>query len=60
MSMLSSFVRDHLLHALDREMQSHSPELQSFLLKEINELAIGVIKYIEHKIKGESHHEEGI
>lgn len=60
MSLLSSFVRDHLLYTLDKEMQSHSPELQSFFLKEINELAIGVIKYIEHKIKGGSNHEEGI
>jgi hypothetical protein len=58
MSKLSNFLKENLINALQEELLNHTPEMQSFLLKELNSLALGIIKFVEEKIKGE-HHEEG-
>lgn len=50
MSLLSKFVSEHLLLAIESEFQSHSAELQSKLVDEVKLFADEVNSWIKNKI----------
>lgn len=50
MSLLSSFIASHLIPALEAELVQHAPEVQAFLLKQIQDLTAHVATWVEGKV----------
>lgn len=50
MSLLSSFIRNNLLKALEEELQDHTPELKAIALRELKELGQQVVEWAESKL----------
>lgn len=51
MSLLSSFIQNNLLKALEDEFLSHEPEMQAALVKEVSALANQALAWVESKIQ---------
>jgi hypothetical protein len=51
MSLLATFVVNHLLPALESALEAHEPELQESLLKELEGLSSHIVAWIESKTK---------
>lgn len=51
MSVLSLFLHNHLVPALEKEFISHKPEMQDLLLKEVTALAEQVVAWLDSKIE---------
>ncbi len=50
MSLLSTFIRNNLIKALEEELLSHSPELKDLALREVRELGQQVVEWAEKKL----------
>ena len=51
MSILTTFIVNHLLPALETALESHEPELQASLLKELESLSGHIVTWLETKTK---------
>lgn len=60
MSLLSSFIVNHLVKALEAQFLSHIPEMQEAFLKEVSAFVKAVSDWIESKMnpQGEQPNEE--
>ncbi len=50
MSLLSSFIRNNLLKALEEELIELTPELKAVALRELRELGNKVVEWAEEKL----------
>ncbi len=50
MSLLSSFIRNNLLKALEEELIELTPELKDVALRELRELGQQVVEWAENKL----------
>jgi len=50
MSLLSNFIRNNLVKALEEELINFSPELKALALREIKELGLEVVEWAESKL----------
>jgi hypothetical protein len=51
MSLLSSFIRNHLLAAVEAEFSAHAPEVQSTIVNEVNAFASEALAWVDGKLK---------
>jgi hypothetical protein len=60
MSLLSSFIINNIIKALEAEFLSHMPELQQAFLDEVSVLVKEISDWVESKLsnKGETNNEE--
>lgn len=50
MSLLSNFIRNNLLKALEEELIDLTPELKAIALRELKELGVQVVQWAEEKL----------
>ena len=50
MSLLSSFIRNQLLKAVEAEFADHLPEVQSLVVKEMQDFAAECTQWVEDKL----------
>lgn len=50
MSLLSNFIRNNLLKALEEELIDLTPELKAMALRELKELGVQVVQWAEEKL----------
>lgn len=50
MSLISTFIRNNLIKALEEELISKSPELKDLALREVQELGQQVVQWAESKL----------
>jgi len=50
MSLLSSFIRNQLLKAVEKEFVDHAPDMQALIVKEIGEFASECVAWVESKV----------
>lgn len=50
MSLLSSFITNHLLQSLEAEFMSHEPELQEAFINEVSAAVNTVVTWVNDKI----------
>jgi hypothetical protein len=50
MSLLSSFIQNQLLKALEAEFLTHTPDVQQFLAQEASQLANQMLQWAENKL----------
>lgn len=50
MSLLSSFIRNQLLKAVEEQFTSHAPEVQALVLKEMQEFGGECIQWAQDKL----------
>ena len=51
MSLLSSFIQNQLIKALEAEFLSHAPDVQQFLANEASQLANQMLQWAENKLE---------
>jgi hypothetical protein len=54
MSLLSSFVANHLVASLEEEFVKHAPELQAAFLAEVEAFSADVIKWLKSKSQAQA------
>lgn len=52
MSLLSSFIRNQLLKAVEEEFASHIPEMQAVVLDEVSSFGTECLHWVNEKLKG--------
>lgn len=50
MSLLTSFVREHLLKSLEEELKKHAPEIQQAVINEIQEFSNQALEWVKNKL----------
>lgn len=50
MSLFSSFIRNHLLAAVEAEFSAHAPNVQSVIIDEINSFAGEALAWVDGKL----------
>lgn len=50
MSLLSSFIQNQLLKAIESEFSAHAPEMQAVILNEMNLFANQSLAWVESKL----------
>ncbi len=58
MSLLSSFIRNQLLKAVEAEFADHLPEVQAVVVKEMQDFAAECTQWVEDKLAPKAPEEE--
>lgn len=52
MSLLSSFIRNQLLKAIEEQFVNNEPEIQEEIVKQVEEFAAECIEWVNNKLNG--------
>lgn len=58
MSILSSFIQNQLLRALEAEFIMHAPDVQNFIVKELSAFATQLMAWAERKLEKQEPEDE--
>lgn len=50
MSLLSTFIQNQLLHAIEQQFMEHAPEIQETILAEVGAFAQKAIEWVQSKV----------
>lgn len=50
MSLLSSFIRNQLLKAVEQEFHEHEPHIKELIIKEVGDFASECVAWVESKV----------
>ena len=54
MSLISSFISNQLIKALENEFLNHAPDMQDFFIKEVEALGASVMGWVQEKVEGKT------